>query len=133
LNQIGDITLRQVYEKSLELKERLSNNIGLEPKYLNIATGFVSYGLMLRGYKKFIEGSIPDSIKGEELKIIQRKNIISRRWFGLVVASALVLCTQAIFNKGPYVTVNVINNDSDNNLKKQFMFGFITLYKKASI
>ena len=73
------MTLLEAYEKVKEIDSILNKKIGFDLSYKEVGFSLVSYGLLIRGYNKFIYNrSLDKNIKGEDLKAIMRVNYVGR-------------------------------------------------------
>lgn len=77
LDEVGNITLSDLYTKSKELKEKF--NITINPNYAEIGLSLVSYGLLMKSYSKYIDTRpLPKNLSAEDLKVIRSSRAFSR-------------------------------------------------------
>jgi hypothetical protein len=76
LEQVGNITLSDVYNKSKELKDKF--NITINPNYAEIGLSLVSYGLLIKSYNKYVASHALPNVNAEELKILKSSRTFSR-------------------------------------------------------
>lgn len=75
LEKIGNITLSEIYNKSMEFKDKFN----IKPNYVEMGLSLISYGLLLKSYNKYIDKRpLPTNVTLEELRTIKNTRAISR-------------------------------------------------------
>jgi len=77
IEKIGQTTLLEVYNKFKDINEKLVTTIG--PNYKEIGYNLIGYGILIRTFNKLVlDRPIPNSVVGEELKVIQSTRTFSK-------------------------------------------------------
>ena len=135
LEKIGNITLSDIYNKTIELKDK--SNININFKYMEMGLSMVSYGLLLKSYDKYVNKCpLPTNVTAEELRTIKSIRAFSRFWFAGLVAPALVFAFHQIRPRSSVIEINQSlpekNSEIDSNTTKMSNFGWFFLFKKVN-
>lgn len=77
LQRIGDITLRDIYEKYKILDDKIS--LRINSNYKEIGLNMVSYGILLNRYNKYVHNRpFPTNLTPEDLRLLKTTRTISR-------------------------------------------------------
>ena len=132
LQKIGDITLRDIYEKYKEIDEKFS--LRIHPDYKDIGLSMLSYGILLNRYNKYVHNRpLPHNLSPEDLKILKTTRTFSRYWFAGLVAPLLIFSFHKIrsSNSSELLKVDInINKDTNVNKSTELNSGLLLLISK---
>lgn len=127
LNNIGSITLKEMYDKVIIFKDKYELNVN----YLELGYNLVSYGILLRAYNKLIYNrKIPTGLSTQDLVVIRQVRSIGRVWFAGLVAPLMLFSFHALRKRNSLLDINIVINNNENNNNYTFL---LLLFKNIGI
>jgi hypothetical protein len=128
LNKIGDMTLKELYEKTLIFKDKFEYNVKINVNYLEVGSYLVGYSLLLRSFNKFIYNQPISPIhSAEEIRTIRLTRSVGRVFFASVVAPLMLFSFNHLRKQSSFLDIKVnINNKENSTMFLIFLKNFLS-------
>lgn len=117
LNNIGNITIKELYEKTLKLKDKIDWQSSVN--YFEVGSNLVSYGLLLKAFNKYVYNKpLPPGLSAQDMVVLRQVRSIGRVWFAGLFAPMLLFGFHTLRTKSSLFDIKININNKENS----FMF-----------